>query len=469
MTSTSHTIRIGNAAGFLGDQMTVPSRLLATGELDYLTLEYLAELTLAILARQRRRDPALGYARDFVEVLGDLIPELQSGRTTRIVTNAGGLNTRGCIQAAARLLASAGLGRLRLGIVEGDDLSGRIDQLRQSGHTLAHLDSGEPFSLPANEVVCASAYLGAEPIARALAAGADIVVTGRVADASLVVGPAMHEFSWGWDDWPSLAAATLAGHLIECGAQVTGGYLDRWRDIDLANVGYPIAELTAGGSVTITKPDGSGGVVDRETVAAQLLYEIGDPAVYLTPDVVLDLSEVEIRDQGDGRVHLAGAGGRPAPDDYKVSLVYEDGFATTGELLVWGEDCTERARAAAAIIHERLTAQGARPARWHVETLGDGTAAGVAATHHDPNEVVLRVSAHDPSREVVERFAREIAPLITSGPAGLAGYASGRPKVRSMFAYWPTLIAKSCIEPAVTVKSADEWASVLSPNAEVDA
>jgi hypothetical protein len=313
---------------------------------------------------------------------------------------------------------------------------------------------------PRSPIASANAYLGAKPIADALAQGARIVITGRVADASLTVGPAMHEFGWRWDDWHKLAAASVAGHLIECGAQVTGGYSARWQNYELADVGYPIAELSEDGSAVITKPAGSGGAVTRRTVVEQLVYEIGDPQHYLTPDVDCDFTTVDVGEIGPDRVQVTGATGRPATDTYKVSLAYRDGWMASGTLLVYGPDCREKAEACGRIILERCKLAGFELARTHVELLGFG--GGVPGAwfwrkYQSPGELVLRVAAHDPRREAVECFARQFAPLITSGPAGLAGYAAGRPQVRPVFAYWPTLVAKRLVQSVVDVKTAREW------------
>jgi hypothetical protein len=289
-------------------------------------------------------------------------------------------------------------------------------------------------------VVSANAYLGAAPICEALADTARIVITGRVADASLTLGPAMHEFGWPWDDWNAIAAGSVAGHLIECGAQVTGGYSTDWRGYDLANVGYPIAELEADGSCVIAKPAGSGGRVDRRTVVEQLVYEIGDPRHYLTPDVDVDFTSVEVDDLGNNRVAVRGATGHVAPDSYKVSLAYRDGYMAGSQLLVYGDDCLEKARECGEIVLSQVKQAGYELERTRIELLGcgDGVPRGTLASL--PPEVMLRISVHDPRREAVERFTKEIAPLVTSGPAGLAGYAVGRSPVRPVFAYWPTLV-----------------------------
>ncbi|MEX0938595.1 MAG: acyclic terpene utilization AtuA family protein [Pirellulales bacterium] len=451
------TLRIGNAAGFLGDQLDAPRQLVQQGQLDYLTLEYLAELTMAILARARQKDPRAGYARDFIRVLGNLVPSLYLEPTPRIVTNAGGVNPRGCAAAAAGQLAQRGCGDVQIGVVTGDDLVDRLEELHRDGCPLANLDNGQPFSETRAPVVCANAYLGARPIVEALAGGARIVITGRVADASLTVGPVVHQFGWEWDDWDRLAAASVAGHLIECGAQVTGGYRHEWRDINLENVGYPIAEVDDT-RVVITKPPGSGGIVNRTTVVEQLVYETGDPAHYLTPDVDVDMTGITLHDESKDRVEVRGARGRPAPAHFKVSLTYQAGFMASGQLVVYGRDCVERARGVAEIVRQRLARAKAACEEFHVELLGAGE--GVPGMHEPPDdlrEVVLRIAVRDRRQESVERFVEQFAPLITSGPAGLAGYATGRSPVRPALAYWPTLVPRELIEPHVDVRPASEW------------
>lgn len=451
-------VRIANGAGFLGDNLDAPRRLVESAAVDYLTLEYLAELTLSILARVREKDPSAGYAEDFLTVLKSLTPALQAQPGLKIVTNAGGMNPVACAKAAGQILESAGLGGEQVGVVSGDDLLADLPRLKAAGCSFENLDTGEPLSSLAQPVVSANAYLGARPIAEALGSGARIVITGRVADASLTVGPAVHEFSWQWNDWRRLAGASVAGHLIECGAQATGGFYPHWREIDLAAVGYPIAELADDGDSIITKPAGSGGIVNRETVAEQLVYEIGDPAHYLTPDVDVDFTTVEIEECGADRVRVRGATGRAAPESYKVSLAYRDGYMATGQMLVYDKAPVEKARACAELIFARLKAAGCQYARSNVECLGAGDAVpGLHSLPESLREVMLRISVHDPRREAVERFAKELAPLATSGPAGLAGYASGRPQVRPVFAYWPTLVPKAMVSPGVKVQTSGAW------------
>jgi len=451
-------IRIGNGCGFWGDNLDAPVLLAEHGRLDYLTLEYLAELTMSILAIQKQRDPQAGYAGDFLEVLEQLCPVLRSQPRLRIVTNAGGMNPLGCAAKSRQLLDRAGLADRLIGVVDGDDLLPDLDRLLAAGHALANLDTGAPLSAIRARVVSANAYLGAQPIVAALRAGASLVITGRVADASLTLGPAVHELGWSWDDWDRLSSGSVAGHLIECGAQCTGGLWCNWTEAaNLGNVGYPIAEIERDGNFRITKPPGSGGAVNRETIAEQLLYEVGDPAAYLTPDVTADFTSVTLTETGSDIVQISGARGRPATDTYKVSIAYRDGFTASGTLVILGPGAPAKARACGAMILERLRRAGLDLEQSNIECLGAGAVVlGVVLARAEPPEVVLRVTVRDPRRGAVERFTKEFAPLVTSGPPGVTGYTTGRPPVREVIAYWPALVAKSALIPRVCLYNKQE-------------
>ena len=449
-----NTVRVGNGCGFWGDNVDAPVLLAERGRLDYLTLEYLAELTMSILARQKERDPEhAGFATDFVDVLERLAPVLKAQPRLKIITNAGGMNPAACAAAARDVLHQAGLGDRVVATVSGDDLLPELDQLLEQGHALANLDTGEPLAAIRSRLVSANAYLGAAPLVKALRQGAAVVITGRVADASLTLAPAVHELGWTWDDWDRLAAGTVAGHLIECGAQVTGGLWCNWQKAPhLEDVGYPVAEIAAGGAFHITKPPGSGGRVNRETVSEQLLYEVGDPAAYLTPDVTADFTSVTLSQAGPDDVLVEHARGQPATDTYKVSIAYRAGFTASGTLVVFGPGAPAKGRRCGEMILQRLRRAGAEPEHSNIECLGAGDCVpGVVPAVADAPEVVLRVSVRDSRRGVVERFTREFAPLVTSGPPGVTGYTTGRPQVREVFAYWPALIAKSAVTPEVTV------------------
>lgn len=440
-------IRIGNGCGFWGDNLDAPVLLAEQGRLDYLTLEYLAELTMSILALQKQRDPTAGFATDFLDVLERLTPTLKAQPHLKIITNAGGMNPAGCAAKARAILDKAGLKDRAMASVTGDDLLPRLDELTAAGQPLANLDTGEPLATVRSRVVSANAYLGAAPIVDALRLGASIVITGRVADASLTVAPAVHEFGWPWTDWHHLAAATVAGHLIECGAQATGGLWINWTEApDLADVGYPLVEMDETGDFTITKPAGTGGAVNIETISEQLLYEVGDPAGYLTPDVVADFTTVQLTQTGPDAVRVTGARGKPATDSYKVSIAYRDGWMASGTLVIFGPDAPTKARRCGEMILARLRRAGYEYERSNIECLGAGDCVpGVVASASVPPEVVLRVTVHDSRRPAVERFTKEIAPLVTSGPPGVTGYTTGRPSAREVFAYWPALLARTCV------------------------
>lgn len=456
------TIRIGNGAGFWGDNLDAP-RLLAeqagVGGLQYLTLEYLAELTMSILAHLRSRDPLAGYVTDFPAVVESLVPQLQRDPVLRIVTNAGGMNPQACAAKVSQILAANGLADTTVAAVSGDDLLPEFDGHRAAGQTFSNMETGKALESLGNKIVCANAYLGATGIVDALQQNARIVITGRVADASLTVGPAIHEFGWDWDDWNRLGSATVAGHLIECGAQATGGMYSDWTDaIKLGNVGYPIVELAEDGTSVVTKPAGTGGAVTVGTVAEQLVYEIGDPAHYLTPDVDADFAQVRLEQIDENRVRVTGAAGNPRPEEYKVSLAYADGYRTAGTLVITGRNAEEKARHCGEAILARLRAAGCEPQQTLAECLGTGDSLpGVWPRDTEPWEVVLRIAARDPSREVIERFSREFAPLVTSGPPGVTGYTGGRAKPIPVLSYWPTTISRDRVQAIVEVQTAKEW------------
>jgi hypothetical protein len=439
--------------------LDAPRLLAENARLDYLTLEYLAELTLSILAHQRSRNPEAGYVADLPPVVQSLLPALKARPQLKIVTNGGGMNPGACARKVAEILSAAGLAAEKIAAVDGDDLLPDLDRHLAAGETFVNFDTGRPIGEVRDRLASANAYLGAAGIVDALNRGARVVVTGRVADASLTVGPAVHEFGWSWTDWNRLGAATVAGHLIECGAQATGGMFSAWTEkLSLENLGYPIAEISENGGVVITKPPNTGGAVIPETVSEQLVYEIGDPSHYLTPDVDADFSQVRLAQAGENRVEIAGAAGRPAPEKYKVSMAYRDGYMASGTLVVCGADAEKRARACGELILSRVRAAGFALARTNVECLGTGdTLRGVWPRSESVYEVVLKVSIHDPSREAVERFVREFAPLAGTGPGGVTGYTGPRPKPYPVFAYWPTTISRARIAPRVDVRAAKDW------------
>jgi len=461
MQTSARPLRIGNGAGFWGDNLDAPFLLARDGGLDVLTLEYLAELTMAILAHLRSKDAKVGFVADFPDLLERLTPLLKEGGGPSIVTNAGGLNPSPCAIESGKILAEAGLGEWRVGVVAGDDRLDQISEWIEQGVDLAHLETGEPIARVADKLVSANVYLGARPITEAIALGAKIVITGRVADASLTLGPAAAHFGWAWNDWDRLAGASAAGHVIECGAQATGGLWHDWANLpDLAGIGYPIAEVAEDGSTIITKPEGTGGLVSVGTVAEQLVYEIDDPTRYKTPDVDVDLTSIHLAEVGIHRVSLDHTKGHPPGPKLKLSAIYRDGWTASGLVAVVGRDAVSKARTAGRVVLDRVKRAGFDLAESLVEVIGAGDVVpGVVLPENPPFEVVLRVTVRDPRKLAVERFCREIAPLVTSGPAGIAGYATGRPSPRPAFGYWPALVPRELVDPEVFVQSGAKWAA----------
>jgi len=443
---TPRTVRVAGAQGFWGDWLEAPYRQLVGGPVDYLMLDYLAEVTMSIMQKQKSRDPSLGYAKDFIPLMERILPELVS-RRVKVTTNAGGVNPRACAEAVAQAARKLGLaGKLTIGVVTGDDLLGRLDALLAGGHALANLDTGRPLSDVRPRVQSANAYLGAAPVVDALARGADIVITGRVTDTGLTLGPLMHEFGWRADDWDRLAAGTVAGHTIECGAQASGGndLADWGRVPDLANVGYPIVEARADGTFAIVKHPRTGGRISVAGVTEQLVYEMGDPRSYITPDCVADFTSIRLRQGGRDRVEFSGITGRPATDRFKVSCAYFYGYKAVGTLVYSWPDAYRKARAADQILRQRLADLGLSFETILTEYVGVDATHGPLAGRPgaDLPEVQLRVGVRAPQRDPVERFTREIAPLILNGPPSVTGFAGGRPKPEEIVAYWPALLDK---------------------------
>jgi hypothetical protein len=446
-------VRIAAGQGFWGDLPDAPGRQVEGGPIDYLMLDYLAEVTMSIMQKQKARDPNAGYARDFVPLMKEILPACVE-RDIKVVANAGGVNVPGCAAAVRQAAVELGLGdKVRIGMVTGDDILDRIDELLGRGIELRNLDTGEPLAVVRNRIQSANAYLGAAPIVEALSQGANVVITGRATDTGLTLGPLIHEFGWAADDWDRLAAGTIAGHIIECGAQCSGGNCQYdWENIpDLANVGFPIAEASPDGTFIITKHEGTGGCVNVPSVKEQLLYEMGDPREYITPDCVADFTTIHLDDDGPNRVRVFGIKGRPATDSLKVSISYSSGFKAVGTLVYAWPDAYKKAQAADRILRARLDRLGLKFEHVLTEFVGASAAHGALAGEPSPDlaEVQLRVGVRANDRAAVERFTKEIAPLILTGPPAVTGFAGGRPKVEEIVAYWPALIPKSEIQSEV--------------------
>lgn len=452
------TVRIGSGQGFWGDWLEAPVRQVRDGPIDYLMMDYLAEVTMSIMQKQRSRDRALGYAKDFVPLMDELLPDLVE-RRVRVVSNAGGVNPSGCAAGVLDAARRRGLeGRVTVGVVSGDDILPRLDDLIARGHALANMDSGEPLDTVRDQVRSANVYLGAAPVVEALAGGANLVITGRVTDTGLTLGPMIHEFGWKMNHWDRLAAGTVAGHIIECGAQCTGGncLVDWERLPDMANPGYPIVEAESDGTFVVTKHAGTGGRVTVAGVTEQLLYEMGDPRNYITPDCVADFTTIRLEQDGKDRVRVHGVRGRPATDSLKVSIAYFYGYKAVGTLVYAWPDALKKAKKADAILRERLRRLGLEFEQILTEFVGVNATHGRLSGAPSPDipEVQLRVGVRARDRAPVERFSREIAPLILNGPPSVTGFAGGRPKVEEIVAYWPALIAKREIEPKVEILEA---------------
>jgi hypothetical protein len=455
-------VRIGGASGFWGDSMVAAPQLVKLGKLDYLVFDFLAETTMSILASARAKKPEMGYATDFVDIaMRSVLGEVKR-QGIKVISNAGGINPQGCADALQALAAAEGIS-LRIAVVEGDDVSALMPALRERG--ARDMFTGEV--LP-EKVLSANAYLGALPIAAARAAGAEVVITGRCVDSAVTLGPLMHEFGWTSQDYDLLASGSLAGHIIECGCQATGGLHTDWEDIpDWANMGYPIVECHADGSFVVTKPGGTGGKVIRANVAEQMLYEIGDPAAYRLPDVDCDFREVVIEQQAENRVRVSPAKGRAPSASYKVCATQLDGFRCAGSMVIVGIDAEKKARRTAEAIIERtsniLRESGQPPfTSTYIEVIGSESLYGPHARTRDVREVMMRVVANHPQNAALAIFAREIAPSGTSWAPGTTSPGGGRPAVSPLIKPFAFTLAKNAV-PVAFVLEGERHAVEIPP------
>ena len=447
----SNIIRIGNGQGFWGDSIDAPVRLAKDGPLDYLTLDYLAEVTLSIMQRQKLKNPNAGYARDFLDLVERILPEI-SDKGVKVITNAGGVNPQSCRSELIQLAKSSGK-EIKIGVIQGDDIFPTLAELRKKGVSFENMDTGVAFDSIMDQVYSANVYINSSTISDALDKGAQIVLAGRVSDPGLALGPCIYEFGWKNQDYDLLAAGTLAGHITECGAQCTGGNYSRWQDVpNLANVGYPIIEMHPNGEFCITKHENSGGLINRETIGEQVLYEMGDPNHYISPDVCVDFTSFRINDLGSNKVSISNVSGLAPTDTYKVSISYFAGYKATGQLTISGPNAYEKAQLTAEIIWKRLKNSGVTFEDTSTEYLGLSSCHGeINALPSQINEVVLRLGVKDSDKNKVNRFGKELAPVITSGPPGITGFSGGRPKAQEIIAYWPTLIPKELVHTSVDV------------------
>ncbi|MEE9225048.1 MAG: acyclic terpene utilization AtuA family protein [Bacteroidota bacterium] len=448
------TVRVASGQGFWGDLLTAPYDQVTKGRIDYIMMDYLAEVTMSIMQKQRRKDSRLGYAKDLIPLLEQILP-LCVERNIKVVTNGGGVNPTACRDAIFQAARKLSIRNLTIGVVVGDDILNRLDELREKGIDLKNMETGESLDCVRDRVMNANVYFGAWPIVEALSQGAQVVITGRTTDTALTYAPMVYEFGWSKTDWDKLAAGTVSGHILECGAQASGGNFSLdWRGVpDLAHIGFPIAEVYEKGEIVITKHENTGGIVSSATVKEQLLYEIGDPRNYVTPDCIADFTTIHLEEEGKNRVRVTGVKGRPATEFYKVSMSYADGFTAVGTLTYAWPDALDKAKKADEVLRTRLADLRLEFDEIRTEFLGYNSSHGpLSGPPGNLNEVVLRIGVRAHDYDAVERFGKEITPLILAGPPAVTGFGGGRPKPSEVIAYWPALIPKSEVSWEVIVE-----------------
>jgi hypothetical protein len=442
---------IANCGGFWGDDPTAPRRQVEGGPIDYLVMDYLAEVTMAILQKQRARKPDAGYPADFLTHLRDILPSCVQ-RGIKIITNAGGVNPLGCRAAVDGLARELGVAdRVKVAIVSGDDLFPQLDSLLASGEPLTNMDTGQALSEVRARVLSANAYIGATGIVRALERGANIIITGRVADAAVTLGPMMFEFGWAPGDWDRMAAGIVAGHIIECGAQCTGGnFTDWWLVKSFKRMGFPIVEAEEDGSFVVTKHPNTGGLVSAHTVAEQIVYEIGPPA-YKTPDVIARFDSVRLDEVGTDRVRVTGARGEPAPEKLKVSISYHAGWRAFGRLAVAGPEALAKANRVAEAFWD--AAGGRHSYDQAIHQFIGWNACHPPLASCEPGEVVVQFAVRDEDeRKINSRFAPNIVPRVLATVPGITYIADqGRPRASEVVAFWPALVSRQAVQPRVIV------------------
>jgi len=440
-------IRIGNAGGYWGDDLSALKRQLVGGPLDYITMDFLAEITMSILQRQKKQNPDLGYAIDFLTQLDECLPLIVRKNVT-VISNAGGINPIGM---GRRIIEMARKKKLdiKVGIVYGDDIVNHLYELTAAGERFTNMETGEDFFKVRSRISSANIYLGAEPVVKALEAGCQIVVTGRVTDTGLTLAPMIHEFGWAMDDWDKMAAGVVAGHIIECGAQASGGNISDWDEIkSFHNIGYPIIEMEPSGEFVATKHPGTGGLISEKTIKEQLVYEMGDPSNYISPDGVARFDTIQLKSDGKDRVRVFGIKGKPEPDHLKVSMSYEDGWKANGAVLVSGPDTDKKAKIIADVFWKKLSHKYEAT---RTDMLGFGSIWPASLRSCESSEILLRFAVRDHDLEKVKDFGKALSTLILSGPAGMAVTTGGRPKPSLVVAYWPALMHRSRVKAKVLV------------------
>lgn len=448
-------IRIASGQGFWGDLPNAPVNQVKNGPVDYLVMDYLAEVTMSIMQKQKMKNPDWGYARDFVGVIDQILPEIIN-QGVKVISNAGGVNPLACKDEILKNAKEKGFKNLKVAVVDGDNILDDIDTLIADGHLLKNMDTGEPINTVQDQLLSANVYFGCRAIVEALEKGADVIITGRVTDTGLTLAPMIYEFGWDYNDFDKMSVGTIAGHILECGAQASGGNFTDWEKVeDFTNIGFPIVEAYPNGEFYVTKHEGTGGLVSAQTVKEQLLYEIGDPKDYITPDVVADFTSIHVDDISENRVHVFGITGAPDTEFYKVSASYNDGYKLTATLVYSWPDALKKAVKGAEILEERAKDLGLSIDEFNKEYIGfNGTTEKKMTEeelNRDHDEIQMRISISGHNKKDIDRFGMEIAPLILTGPSGVTGFAGGRPKASEVVAYWPALLSKKAVKPQVTV------------------
>lgn len=448
-------IKIASGQGFWGDLIDAPYHQVTKGDIDYLVMDYLAEVTMSILQKQKNKKPELGYAKDIPKLMSRILPVCKE-KSIKVITNGGGVNPQACANAVLEVAKELGYNDLKVAVVLGDNIKDRLDELLDGGAELSNMETGESIVKYKDQVLSANVYFGAFPIVEALENGADVVITGRTTDTGLSLAPMIYEFGWAKDDYDKLSAGTVAGHILECGAQATGGnFLGDWESIDnFAEIGFPIAEAYPNGEFVITKHSNTGGKVTFHTVAEQLVYEIGDPKDYITPECVADFTSIKLEDLGNDRVRVYDVTGSKETDSYKVSCSFTSGYSAVGSLTYSYPQALTKAKAADKILRKRLANLGLKFDEIRTEFVGHDSCHGPLSKELDEeyiNEVVLRVAVRSDDYKSVDRFGREVAPLILTGPPSVTGFGGGRPRPSEVVAYWPALIKKEFVQPEVEI------------------
>lgn len=440
-------IKIANGQGFWGDSIDAPMRLIKNPSIDYLTLDYLAEVTMAIMQKQYNKNPNAGFASDFVLFIRDNYMHMMNN-DIKVITNAGGVNPHTCANRIKEIDD-----RIKVAVVDGDNILNEIHNYINDGVCFDNLDTGESVESIKDSICSANIYVDSFIVSEALAENPHIVLGGRITDPGLVVGPCVYEFGWNRDDYDKLALSTVAGHIVECGAQCTGGNHTRWWEVDnLADIGYPILEVNSSGQFIVSKDESTGGLINRMTVVEQLLYEMGDPKRYLSPDVTVDFTSIDLVDNKNNTVSINDVNGKAPTDTLKVAINYISGYKANGKLTVTAPYAEKKANKISEIILDRLKKKGVEFDKHRVDLIGyNSCSADVLELPKNPNEITVSISVKDKSRDKLEQFSKELAPVITNGPPGVTGFSGGRPKIQEVISYWPTLIPKSMVQTKVKV------------------